>query len=238
MIMHSYKRRRIDAANVSASTLSKPFRSPLKVNDALKNKSPDKVVSDTSPVKAKSSSQPDGTSSRAAQKQTASLPSLLRQSTNGNVADDEVTALQKEYAALTQRLRSLRQDLDAAEQAIQIRSLQHEDKLQSSAERWREIARDAAEDVFVAADRRIQDMGGLRAWQQRADLDNALWHESMEEPQSPHDCDHSDEESCELQYAKRYEQNLDNEQEREGQQVGLLLANQILLTIPPSNPST
>lgn len=182
--MNPAKRRRLDA---TASTLSKPFRSPLKVipnnqaavpnakNDRTDNKA-------TSPCEVK----------RTTASTTHPSPS------NDLEQEQDVTELQKEYAALSQQLRKLRQDLDIVEQAHRIQSNNQEKKLNEAILKWRSIARDAADEVFESASTRVKDMGGLQAWQKNsmstASQDRSSdWFDNKEEHPSSDAVDGSEE---------------------------------------------
>ena len=179
--MNPAKRRRLDA---TASTLSKPFRSPLKVTSshrtALQNAKKEHADHQaTTPCKIQSA--------------TSTLPT-------NHVEKQDITELQREYAALTQQLRKLRQDLDAVEQAHRIQSTGQEEKLICLVSKWRTIARDAADEVFESASSRVKDMGGLHAWQKNAissfDQDHPSgWYDKKRDRSSSDSVDSSQEDT-------------------------------------------
>lgn len=172
--MNPPKRRRLDA---NASTLRKPFRSPLKV-----------------PIDDRASRRPS-TASNLEQQRPDSLPSLAQRppreprtnelhsshvrgtptSTNNSCSNDDITNLQKRYSALAQELRKLKQDLDIAEQAQKLSSSTGEKQLESVTLRWRDIARSAADQVFELTNHRVKEMGGIRAWQKSSQQSSQSW---------------------------------------------------------------
>lgn len=164
--MNPAKRRRLDA---DASTLRKPFRSPLKV-----------------PLDTQiSASRQPRTPNNLDQQEHHSSPSL----TSSSVSDfqvkkshrhsnprapaaaievrstDEITILQKRYSALTQDLRRLRQDLDVTEQARKLCSSNERKQVEHLLLKWRDIARSVADQVFDISNNRVKEMGGIEAWQ-------------------------------------------------------------------------
>ncbi|KAK5945599.1 hypothetical protein PMZ80_002804 [Knufia obscura] len=176
--MNPAKRRRLDA---TASTLSKPFRSPLKVipnhQAAIPNEKNDHADNQaTTPCQALPATD---------------APTKLPTSSPTKHPDEEVdiTELQKEYSALSQQLRKLRQDLDAVEQAHKIQSTNQEEKLNRLILKWRDVARDAADEVFESASSRVKDMGGLQAWQKNSMINSSQdrfsdWFDNKEEQPS------------------------------------------------------
>lgn len=184
--MNPAKRRRLDA---NASTLRKPFRSPLKLPISgqaayrpdttrnLEQQTPDSIPTigssplHDSPVEK---SQPKYSPSRPSS--TVELSTLT----------DDVTTLQKQYSALTQKLRKLRQDLDVAEQAQKLHSNSQGEQLKSITARWRDLARSAADQVFEFSCERIKEMGGIRTWQQSTQESSQSWFDH--EPSRQEDC--------------------------------------------------
>ncbi|MBA7491043.1 hypothetical protein ES702_01588 [subsurface metagenome] len=178
--MNPAKRRRLDA---TASTLRKPFRSPLKV-PADDPASPKPTVTsnldqqrpDPSPSPALSRSRVHDSPikpSRASQS-----PNKLASKHSPSRPIDEVVILQKQYSALTQELRRLRQDLDVAEQARKLRLNSQTQQLEHLISKWREIARSAADEVFDITSSRVKDMGGIQAWQKNTQESSQSWFDS------------------------------------------------------------
>lgn len=173
--MHPAKRRRLDA---TASTLRKPFRSPMKVpadnsasskpivTDNLDQQRPDpspspalSIVHD-SPTKASKPS---------------SSPSKLTLKTGPSQPIDEINLLQKQYSALTQELRRLKQDLDVAEQARKLHLSGQSQQLDHLISKWRDVARSAADEVFDHTSSRVKDMGGIQTWQKNIRESSQSW---------------------------------------------------------------
>jgi len=177
--MNPAKRRRLDA---TASALSKPFRSPLRVTSSNRQSTVEIAKTDyadnqaTTPVKSE---------------HNKAVPSKLATWNPSRELEGEqdITKLQKEYAALSQQLRKLRQDFDVVEQARQLRAAGREEKLNKAILKWRDVARDAADEVFESASKRVNDMGGLQAWQKNtlaASSQNRLsdWFDDKEQQPS------------------------------------------------------
>ena len=68
----------------------------------------------------------------------------------------------------------MRQSLDTAEQALQIVTSDQDKQLEALITKWKLAARDAAEELFIDAKARIDEMGGLEAWQRKVRDDNLL----------------------------------------------------------------
>lgn len=85
-----------------------------------------------------------------------------------SIESTNVINVQREYASLGQQLRKLRQDLDAVQQASKLHSSNQEEKLNNAIKQWRGIARDAADDAFIVASQRVNNMGGLQAWKKHS----------------------------------------------------------------------
>jgi hypothetical protein len=153
--MHPAKRRRLEQTQI---TLNKPFRSPLRTTT--------KVVGDESSFTSNSSNLPGTTAPalhHASPAQTSS-PSLASISWEG----------QSQYALLTHKLNKLRQSLDTAEQALQIVTSDQDNQLEALVTKWKSVARDAADELFIDAKARIDEMGGLEAWQRKVRDDKLL----------------------------------------------------------------
>ncbi|KAJ9650503.1 hypothetical protein H2198_010190 [Neophaeococcomyces mojaviensis] len=178
--MHPAKRRRIDNAS---STLCKPFRSPLKVSDNdCQSLPPSKK--DNHVQQASSCVSPVQTDLRipTKQEQTSSVNHSAILNTTSTTNDD-VIQLQRQYSSLTQQLRKLKQDLDVTEHALKIQSSTEKGQLEALILKWRSIARDAADDVFAAAQSRVKAMGGLKAWQDNALRSSDMWHDALPQKQ-------------------------------------------------------
>lgn len=188
--MNPAKRRRLDA---NASTLRKPFRSPLKVpisgqathrpntTSNLEQQIPDSIPTiGSSPVHG-------STVKRSQPKYSPSRPSST---VEPSTLTSDVTTLQKQYSALTQELRKLKQDLDVAEQAQKLRVNNQGKQLKCVTAKWRDLARSAADQVFEFSRERIKEMGGIRTWQQSTQESSQSWFDH--EPSRQEDCHYLD----------------------------------------------
>ena len=175
--MHPAKRRRVESAS---STLCKPFRSPLKLpkNDC-QPLPPSKVDNHVQQTPIHTS--PFRIDPKAPDKQRRT--SLTDDATPCPSTED-VVALQKQYSFLAQQLRKLRQDLDVTEQALQIRSSNQKAQVHALILKWRNIARDAADDVFATAHSRVENMGGLKVWQDNAQQFPRNWDDDTPQRRS------------------------------------------------------
>jgi hypothetical protein len=63
----------------------------------------------------------------------------------------ESADLWKEYAALGRQLTTLRQSLDTAQQALTIETSQQDTQVRSLIAKWKQVVRDAAEELFEDA---------------------------------------------------------------------------------------
>lgn len=163
--MNLAKRRKI---NDTYSSLSKPFRSPLKASAPSPK---------TSLEKSNNLEQQDSDENPIVTPITKGT-TLTSDGTRPTDATDVhySSSRQQEYIDLTQELRSLRQDLDTAKQALHLSQSTKQQNLEVAIAKWQNIARDAADDLFSLSALRVQDMGGLAAWYkttQEADPDQS-----------------------------------------------------------------
>jgi Swi5-dependent recombination DNA repair protein 1 len=191
---HSSKRRRLDQA---ASTLTKPFKSPLRANPqtyenpkngALKAVSgiKDEVDSIRNDITVQSrlhSNQAstevgrgrDLTSSSNNDSEAVKDTSLLgytrgsstRLSSSSLASDPTLSALQKQQRNLQSRLSALRAELDVVQQASRIEASSKDQELQSLIEKWKAVSREAAEELFAAAREKVLRMGGVEVWREQ-----------------------------------------------------------------------
>ncbi|GAD98733.1 DNA repair protein Dds20/Sfr1, putative [Paecilomyces variotii No. 5] len=200
-LAQSSKRRRLDQA---ASTLSKPFKSPLRTPvqkvEQTANPSPLRLSSQINPEgRAETTDEtaehhpkeeikgtgeapkrtPTTPPIKAAQ-QTTPLVSLRKRKSfaslpNSISSDLAVAALQKQHAVLQARLSSLRAELDTTQQALRIESSSRDEELEALILKWRAASQDAAEELFVSARDKVFRMGGVRAWKERAKKSRERW---------------------------------------------------------------
>ncbi len=192
--MHPAKRRRLDESN---STLSKPFRSPLRVDV----KSPNRHINhneqneqNAQPANVTdpeiSTAQPSTTYRTTTALQPSPLKSsspirqpttLLSSSPRAPSIDSEYLSLQKQYSALILQLSRLRQSLDTAQQALKIQSSSTDSELETLISKWKLVSREAAEELFRSARDRVNRMGGVGAWRERNKKQPQGWDEEEEE---------------------------------------------------------
>ena len=190
--MHPAKRRKLDE---SSSTLSKPFKSPMRVG----------VTSQNHQINHKEQTVPDQRAKvtlheanpcanvievedNALHQSTAEPPLLpsslspiykppprLSSSPHGPAKDPEYLSLQKQHSALVLQLSKLRQALDTAQQALKIQSSNTDVELELVIGKWQRISREAAEELFADAKDRVNRMGGVGAWRERNRIQTQRW---------------------------------------------------------------
>ena len=139
--MQSSKRRKVDHAS---STLTKPFRSPVKRNA-------DTISSDRDIEHG--AAQP--TTTAASDTSNRVTPEQMPSSEDLHATSGDPDVLQKEYTMLSKRLTVLRQSLDTAEQALHIESTDQKGKINALIRKWRDVARECAEEVFDGSKDRV-----------------------------------------------------------------------------------
>lgn len=174
--MTPLKRRRLDA---TSSTLSKPFKSPLRrppaTPEAAAPYAPTKQEehrSSTTTTCAQSTPDTIPTSHTtlpAAASTLASTPASTskRKRTTFLPADPTLLHLEKQQRLLQAHLSSLRSDLDTAQQALRLESSTQDAELEALVAKWRGVAQSAADEVFEGARERVARMGGMKAWRER-----------------------------------------------------------------------
>ncbi|RMJ25896.1 hypothetical protein PHISP_03230 [Aspergillus sp. HF37] len=181
------KRRRHDAAS---STLSKPFKSPLRQRPPQSPEQPSPPSTTTTnpntkdepkPNPQETFNQPDTPPPQHPQNPAAAAAPTPPPSTTpkprpnpktkarANVQPTDPThhALQTQHRTLQARLAALRSDLDTAAQAQRIEASAKASELQTLVAKWRAVAQDAAEEVFVGASERVGRMGGMEGYKER-----------------------------------------------------------------------
>jgi len=191
--MHLTKRRKL---NESSSTLSKPFRSPIRVDTRaqahqIANKEqtvPDhgaKVIDHTpnphaGETEVEHNSAKPPTAVLAPPSRNSNLTSTLAHllsSRRGPERDADYLLLQKRRSALVLQLSKLRQALDTARQALKIQSSSTDAALETLIRKWRHVSRQAAEQLFASARDRVNCMGGVGAWRGRNRTQTQEWEE-------------------------------------------------------------
>ena len=168
------KRRRLGPS--TSSTLSKPFKSPLR-KPLQASHTPKPETSFPSPKKEQekgSGNQKENNSfstpiTLPPPQPTLKTPPSTTTTTQPRkkpltpTTDPELTTLQKAQRTLQSRLASLRQDLDTVQQAQRIEGSSKTAELEGLISKWKAVAQDAAEEVFASAKERVGRMGGMRA---------------------------------------------------------------------------
>ncbi|PGH06215.1 hypothetical protein AJ79_06603 [Helicocarpus griseus UAMH5409] len=197
MSYQAAKRRRIDQA---ASTLSKPFKSPLrkpapttsadnggnlstpnKQETSLKtsHSNPNPVLSHTTTTTSSTNS-PRTPSALKRSTNPSSRQSTTPSSLSSPSAPPELLALQKQHTALTSRLAALRAELDTINQALKVEKSGQDAELEVLIRKWKTASREAAEELFVGAEERVKRMGGVKGWREgmrKAEERRARWDE-------------------------------------------------------------
>jgi SEL1 protein len=196
--MHLTKRRKLGE---SSSTLSKPFRSPIRVDTRAQAHQianheqtvPDhsaKVIDHTlnpyaGETEAEHNSAKPPTAVLALPSRSSNLTSTLAHllsSRRDPERDADYLLLQKRRSALVLQLSKLRQALDTARQALTIQSSNPDAALETLIRKWRHVSRQAAEQLFASAQDRVNCMGGVGAWRERNWKQTQEWDE--EEPRN------------------------------------------------------
>ncbi|KAL4975688.1 hypothetical protein BDW66DRAFT_151796 [Aspergillus desertorum] len=212
------KRRRLDQAT---NALSKPFKSPLRrptpaVKDEVGSPKVEEAATPISSSVATTSDKQDTDATFPTPHSTTALPTPPppphRRTLSGQrskpvrkpvLSDPEIANLQKQQRELQSRLLSLRSDLDTVQQALRIESSNREEELEALIVKWKRVSQDAAEEVFTGAQERISRMGGVKAWRERMNDNDARWEqEEMETWFGNVDADALDMDEDELQARK------------------------------------
>ncbi|KKZ67207.1 hypothetical protein EMCG_07105 [[Emmonsia] crescens] len=200
MSYQAAKRRRIDHAT---STLSKPFKSPLRKqvqntsaeiddekadtmpkSEARVNNASGNAVMSASSIQTSGSINPPRTPIAAIKRPTIIPPTPPPTTVNtlsslsSPIAPSELVALQKQHSALTTRLANLRMELDTVTQALKVEQSGQDVELEVLVAKWKAASREAAEELFVGAEERVKRMGGVKGWREnakRAQESRARW---------------------------------------------------------------
>ena len=188
--MQPAKRRRI--INDAASSVHKPFKSPLRANkvpssDSACNK-PHREQDDIPALQSKTSPASSPKSNKSLQDTSQSspvrkLPLCHTSPRRHSKIDPDHLQLQKQHTALLLQLSKLRQDLDTVQQALKIETADQDKELEQLTSRWRTAAREAAEELFRGAKDKVNKMGGVGAWRERTRKKSQGWYnDEQEEP--------------------------------------------------------
>jgi uncharacterized membrane-anchored protein YhcB (DUF1043 family) len=211
------KRRRLDQAT---TTLSRPFKSPLRrptpaVKDEAASSKIEGMAASSSFIKTITPDGQDNSTALSTSSTTNAPPTppptrkrtfpgqRLTPARKPVPSDPEIMDLQKRQRELQSRLSSLRSDLDTVQQALRIESSSNDEELEVLIMKWKKVSQDAAEEVFSGAQERISRMGGVKAWRERTNNNDARWEqEEMETWFGNVDADALDMDEDELQARK------------------------------------
>lgn len=180
------KRRRL---NNAASTLSKPFKSPLKAAEQ-----PDENHGREPSKEQQHANTPTAVTNHRSRPNTHPTTTTAQRSTqtptrDRSKSDPQFLTLQKQHSSLLLQLTALRGSLTTAQQAVKIAassssSSSSNHDLESLILKWKLASREAAEEVFNGAKDRVNGMGGVGAWRERS-RENAKsgWNREEEEQQ-------------------------------------------------------
>ncbi|KAI9689927.1 MAG: hypothetical protein M1822_009809 [Bathelium mastoideum] len=191
------KRRRIE---LSTNALNKPFRSPLKTlsqpkDNPPKDSHPLRTVTDDfdTPPKINKIQTPQSTELHSDPLPSSPQPPQIttpqsrptRRSRPGSRLPPSthpyLRTLRQELIALESRTRTLQADIQTIAQAESIQSRDATAQLVTETKRWREVAQQAAEEMFGVAKERVVAMGGLRMWRKEQEERRRWWDDGGEE---------------------------------------------------------
>lgn len=182
------KRRRL---NDSSSTLSKPFKSPLRKQpgsstvaansdqetDEIASTSPsrgaggtDKAQSDEhhpSTTLGNDVSKQNWRTGRSTHNSDVAPAASASSPATAAAAASSLASLRKQESALLSRLVSLRRDLDTVSQALRIEQTDQDAGLERLVVKWKTVSRDAAEELFAGARDKVNRMGGVEVWREK-----------------------------------------------------------------------
>ncbi|RMZ92154.1 hypothetical protein DV736_g611, partial [Chaetothyriales sp. CBS 134916] len=189
--MHPVKRRKIDPMH---SSLSKPFRSPLRIRNSDAARRPQTSADSQSatldqPATACRQETAVALAKTDARSQQRQSPGDSQQKWDSGtrpatlpLIDYEIDRPQKQYTALARQLTLLRQSLDTAQQALKIQSANQAADLDKQIAKWRSIVRDTAEELFEDAKHRLDHQGIGQTWLQQQDKERPdLWFDDCQD---------------------------------------------------------
>lgn len=203
------KRRRL---NNASHTLSKPFVSPLKTASANNLKTPSKsrrseVIATSNPpyvpstvahtinaATATQSPKPQAVKSSAI---TPGRSSSVRRNAYSTPfakrSDPAEQAVQKEITSLELQIKSVRNDIDALNQAAKYTNESSDNDLEELALKWKLASQAAAEEIFGSVKERVNRMGGVEAWRdsekQKYERSNGIGEFAEPEVEDDADCE-------------------------------------------------
>ncbi|GLA48174.1 ERAD-associated protein [Aspergillus niger] len=157
------KRRRLNTTISSpSSTLTKPFKSPLRrpapATDTTTTNTPSSISKDSHPQP-----QPPFHPSPSTPKPSPKDPPKG----TPKIEDPTLQSLQTTHRHLQSQLLSLRTELESLTQASRIEESHRDEELEKLIVKWRGVGQRVAEEVFEGARERVSRMGGVRGWRER-----------------------------------------------------------------------
>ena len=148
------------------TALNKPFKTPLRTGSKFAPipSTPQSSVQDDS---LKSSTTPLFTTSTPTFETPArpsSHPAKHRDALSPTESSHHLDQLQKRHTGLLNELSSLRANLETANQALEIESSGTDAELEALIRKWKIVSREAADGVFSIMKRKVDAVGGLKAW--------------------------------------------------------------------------
>lgn len=171
------KRRRL---NDNAAILSKPFRSPLKLNDRQSKTSAHGANDEKRELPSPSQMQ-----GKHQAVDDANSPAIRSEDKSSLTPEKDVVQLQREYAALCQQIKHRRQTFDVLQRALTIRTSDQREKLDKSIVKWQIIAREVADEVYASMNAQVKDMGGLQAMKKQSQDFANEWSNERQHPVPP-----------------------------------------------------
>ncbi|KAI9932076.1 hypothetical protein MW887_009582 [Aspergillus wentii] len=196
----SGKRRRLDYA---ASTLSKPFKSPLRKPVSASGNKEEVTIKEENNADSSNTAMGQNVAEEDTKQNLVPATPISSGPVTGNLKStspmtnlqtrkrkthdtqtptkkaiftDPITFdLQKQQRALQSRLSALRSELNTVEQALRIESSTKDVELEDLITKWRCVSQNAAEEVFAGAQERVSRMGGMAVWRDRMNRNNSRW---------------------------------------------------------------
>ena len=170
--MHPHKRRRINETN---SVLSKPFKSPLKTSLSSPT-GPSQATPEAAPSKdavdgdhtTQTPAKPSEPAVKHARKLSSPLTITSVNTITNTTTSSDLPALLRHQTPLVGTLTTARATLDTHTQALTLESSPHRTAtLGPLTLKWRNAAREAAEEVYAKTRDRVNKMGGMQGLKER-----------------------------------------------------------------------
>ncbi|KAL9596884.1 MAG: hypothetical protein Q9219_005510 [cf. Caloplaca sp. 3 TL-2023] len=168
--------------NPSSSRLSKPFQSPFKTplkstSQSIQNETRSWFASTSGSASAHKSTSDLTTPTNTPNRKPLARWGASKHSpvTPAPYPSSRLSQLQKKHTALLNELSALRRNLDITNQAAEIEASTTDAELETLIRKWRDVSRDAAEEVLKITKERIEGMGGVKAWRKKEKETKGGW---------------------------------------------------------------